>query len=414
MNVMKYSIIYIVLFLSTAAGPVWAQENKDNDPKPGLSNFVLSGSANLMTIVDAETFDETVFGVGWLPIFLWSPSDRLLFEGHLHIEVEAESGVGEEEGDGHAHGGGGTDTEEPAPGGSGAMVMLGYANLIYIVNDYVTFTAGQFLSPFGTYQERFHPAWVNKLPDAPLGLGHHNSIAPADEVGAQLRGGIPFGKMKMNYSVYVSNGPVLFTSAEEGGKLGFDNFADNNRNKAIGSRIGLLPLSNSSVEVGMSVLTGKVGSTSSEYEDVTALLYGGDISFFKSISGFGDVNIKGQYIHSQVDEASYLNPTDSMRMVMMGDTTYMMAEYTFDNQSNALYAQISYRPSKAESTFLKNLEFVVRYDAMTMPKGALWADNDSRYTFGIDYWLEARSAFKFAYQIGENQNLLMAQFVIGF
>lgn len=392
---------------------VWAQASTENDSKPGTRNFLLAGSANMLTILDAESFDEALFGVGWLPTFLWQPSERLMVECHLHIEVEAVSGV-TSDGGGHSHGGGhgAADTEEEVtPGGSGAMVMLGFANLIYILNDYMTLTAGQFIAPIGTFQERMHPAWVNKLPDAPIGFSHHHSMAPAEIVGIQLRGGIPFGKMKMNYAAYVSNGPVLLTSEMEGGKLGYENFMDNNKNKTIGGRLGLLPLSNSSLEIGVSGLTGKVGGFGTEYQNVSAYLYSGDLSYFKSISGFGDINFKAQLVHSGVSDAMY--PMDTMIMIMGNDTTYM-TEYTFDNQTEAYYAQVSYRPSKAEKKAIKNLEFVVRYDAMTMPQDAMWAATDSRYTFGIDYWMQARSVVKLAYQIGENQDVLMAQFVIGF
>lgn len=392
----------------------WEQEKQSLSQeakagKPGLRKFILSGSADMITLVDGETFDEGLFGASWMPVFLWQPTKKLLFEGEFHIDIEAESGVGGESG-GHTHGGAIAETEA-APGGSGAMIMLGYADLVYILNDYMTLTAGKFVSPFNSFAERLHPAWINKLPDAPIGLGHHGAHAPAGEVGIQLRGGIPFGKMKMNYTAFVSNGPVLLASEEEGGKMSFENFMDNNKNKAIGGRIGLLPFSSSSLEIGGSFLTAKVGSEDTEYENIGALFYGGDVSYFKSISGFGDISLKGQWVSTGVDKANYT--MDTMLMIMGTDTTYM-TEYTFDNQSQAYYAQLSYKPSKSEKNFIKNLEFVVRYDAMSMPEETAWAESDTRYTFGIDYWLQARSVIKLAYQIGETQNLVMTQLVIGF
>ncbi len=43
-----------------------------------------------------------------------------------------------------------------------------YLQLDYLASDRITFTAGRFLTPFGTYNERLTAIWIQKLQDAPL------------------------------------------------------------------------------------------------------------------------------------------------------------------------------------------------------------------------------------------------------
>ncbi len=73
-------------------------------------------------------------------------------------------------------------------------------------------------------------------------------------------------------------------------------------------------------------------------------------------------------------------------------------EYTFGNNSNSFYAQLSYRPTMAESDFMKKLEFVGRYSNFNAPEGAEWEEQSEQYAFGLNYWLTWRSVIKIAYQ----------------
>ena len=43
-----------------------------------------------------------------------------------------------------------------------------YLQLDYLASNKVTFTAGRFLTPFGTYNERLSAIWIQKLQDSPL------------------------------------------------------------------------------------------------------------------------------------------------------------------------------------------------------------------------------------------------------
>ena len=94
-------------------------------------------------------------------------------------------------------------------------IALEYLTIDYFLNDYVTILGGKFLSPIGQFRQNIHPSWINKLASAPPGFGH-DGAAPVSDVGFQARGGFPVGRMFANYSAYISNGPELISTVEEG------------------------------------------------------------------------------------------------------------------------------------------------------------------------------------------------------
>lgn len=125
------------------------------------------------------------------------------------------------------------------------------------------------------------------------------------------------------------------------------------------------------------------------------MLYAADFSFVRQISSLkGIIDIKAQYNLSNVDRANYfkLEPGDSI------PTTY-----TFNNTSNAYFAQLSYRPSMLNNKFFKNIEIVGRYSALSTPEGAEWEQKAKQIAIGLNYWLSWRSVLKFSYQITESE-----------
>lgn len=102
----------------------------------------------------------------------------------------------------------------------------------------------------------------------------------------------------------------------------------------------------------------------------------------------GIIDIRAQYNKSLVDDAQYYEPEDDGGF----------EEYTFNNNSDSFYAQLSYRPTTASSDFIKSLEFVGRYSELNTPEGSEWESNVKQTTFGINYWLSWRSAIKINYQ----------------
>jgi hypothetical protein len=334
--------------------------------KPSKTQFMIRGYGHTgLNFTNTEGERESSYvGSAFAPIFLFKHSDRLMFEAELEFGLENNE----------------------------LEIGLEYADVMYVLNKNMTVRAGKFLLPFGTFMERLHPAWINRLPTRPLGFGH-DGIAPASGIGVELRGAFDLGGSKLNYAVYSTNGPRLKDGTEEpeeAGMLMFQNFEDNNTSKAFGGRIGLLPFADSSTEIGFSTYsTSKVGARDSNYENVGAFLYAIDFAYIKQIPALGGfIDIKGQYNNSDIDDATYTEVHED------GDEE----EYTFDNKSNSLYTQLSYRPTMASSDFMKKLEFVVRYSNLNTPEGAEWEEQSDQYAFGLNYWLTWRSVIKIAYQ----------------
>lgn len=372
--------ILFIMSLFFLVGNITAQETKQSSEidslveaallrkgfKPSKTQFMIRGygHAGLNSLKTDDEKESSYVGSAFAPIFLFKHSNKLMFEAELEFQLENNK----------------------------LEIGLEYADIMYVINDNLTIRAGKFLLPFGTFMERLHPAWVNRLPTRPLGFGH-DGIAPSSGIGVELRGAFDLGGAKLNYSVYSTNGPRLKDGEEEpdeAGMLSFNNYEDNNKSKAFGGRIGLLPFGDSSTEIGFSTYsTNGSGATDSVYEDVGAFLYAVDFSFVKQISGIsGVVDIKAQYNNSNIDDATYIEMHED------GDEE----EYTFDNESNSFYTQLSYRPTMADSDFMKKLELVGRYSNFNAPEGAEWEEQSEQYAFGLNYWLSWRSLIKVAYQ----------------
>ncbi|HWY32122.1 MAG TPA: hypothetical protein VNX46_15275, partial [Candidatus Acidoferrum sp.] len=130
------------------------------------------------------------------PIFLYRGGDNILFEAGFDTII---------------------NNNAPNSKGYTTTFNLSFAQLDYVVNDYVTFIAGDMLLPLGTYTER-GAGWLNKIPDNPLAV---NALIPGTGVGAQLRGAIPLGESGqfINYAVYGVNGPSSFDNTGNAGSL---------------------------------------------------------------------------------------------------------------------------------------------------------------------------------------------------
>ncbi len=357
----------------------------------GNTKSLITGSANFDFSYDDKAPVKGNFNsVGFSPIFLWKLSDRLFFEGEVEVAID----------------------------GGETGVDLEYAKFSYRINKYMTLGAGRMLTPFGTYLERLHPTFIERFPNAPLMIHHEDgmhSIGPnGAEMGVDLRGGFQLGTAKMNYAIYVSNGPKL-NGDEPGsnpeGTLEYENFYDNNNNKAIGGRIGFLPFSNSSLEIGFSGNSGKVGSANSIYEKTAATAYAIDFSYVKSMSELKSIiNLKGQYNSVNVDDANYVDPGDSTGT----------GEYTFKNQSSVYYIQLGIHPAFVENNFFKNIEILGRYNSGTLPKEAAWGGGTTtRFDIGACYWLSWKSGLRFAYENqkspdGSTSDIFLVRFATGF
>lgn len=180
------------------------------------------------------------FNVGtFSPIFHYQYRDLVMLESELEMKI-------------------GDDGETD--------VALEYLTIDYFLNDYVALLGGKFLSPIGQFRQNLHPSWINKLASAPPGFGH-DGAAPVSDVGFQARGGFPMGNMFANYAAYVSNGPELI-STEEDGEFELEGVEaegfgrDSDGEKVFGGRFGFLPVPG--LEIGVSLASGKATVTSIE------------------------------------------------------------------------------------------------------------------------------------------------------
>ena len=320
------------------------------ETKAGETKFVLTGGAS--SVFSAPSHGASKFDAAFSPILLWHINDRLLFEGEVEYELNDD-------------------------GTNSTKTNLEYAQLSYLLNDYVTIGAGKFLSPMNIFVERYEPKWINKLPDTPLAI--YDGILPESHVGAQVRGIIPVGSARFNIAAYVSNAP----STDSTGSLEFDNFKPAASNgKAVGGRIGFMPCQY--LEIGYGLQQSKVRLDGDPSDaDYNSLLQSVDLStsFEKANGRFA---LQSQYAWSQVGKK---------------------ADFGVNANRSGGYAQVSYRGKKWSMDVLNRLEVIVRVDRMTQPDPtATDAFNEKRVTFGLDYWLTARTVLKTAYELDRQTN----------
>jgi len=234
---------------------------------------------------------------------------------------------------------------------------------------------GYLVLPYGTYSKREAAGWIDKLATDPMGIA---DMAPTD-FGVEVEGGLPMGNMKMSYDVALSNGNQLLPD----GTLSSGNFIDNNKNKTVTARFALLPFSNSSLELGVSGMFGKVGDEGSAWQSKSSQSYAFDLNYVHLFSPVL-LNIKSQYNIQNIDKTDLINPADS--------TTY-----TFKNKTNGFFAQASLRPTGANS-FIKDLEIAGRYTQFNTPSGSTFGADQHSLSVGLDYWFSWRAVFKITYE----------------
>ena len=175
------------------------------------------------------------FSASMSPILLYTMGSDFLFEAEVEFELEE----------------------------GATAANLEYAQVDYQGLENLQLVAGKFLLPFGVFGERLHPSWVNKLPTMPLLFGHgeggvpHDALLPVlSDVGAMARWSQPVGSgWALDVSGWVSQGPSIAEPEEEEGHAAGEEeevespappiawgvaFTDNNRNKMIGGRAGLV------------------------------------------------------------------------------------------------------------------------------------------------------------------------------
>jgi len=316
----------------------------------------MSGYADV-GYTDSKDSDGS-FNVGsFSPIFHFQYRDLVMLESELEFEVEPD---------------GETNT------------ALEYLTVDLFLNDYMILVAGKFLSPVGQFRQNLHPSWINKFPSAPPGFGH-DGAAPVSDLGVQLRGGFPIGRMRSNYAIYVSNGPELNAFTDDGVNFELEGInaegfgGDSDGRKVFGGRFGLLPVAG--LEIGLSGATGKaaVSSLENELTGTTTSLSGEsrrdyDVYGFDFAWQHKAINVRGEFVKSKIGSAS-------------GGTTPSSGA-----RWNTWYTQAAYRflPTKIEG--------VVRYTDFDTPHAN---EDQKQWALGVNYLFASNVIGKFAYEFND-------------
>lgn len=342
-----------------------ALENEKNS-ETGLANWTISGYAHV-GYQDAEDGKGSFTFGSFSPIFLFQLGDDILFEAELELELE----------DG--------ETE----------VKLEYAQIDWSFHDNATLVAGNFLSPFNIFQERLHPAWINKLPTMPLMYQHHGGFLPTTELGVQLRGGINFGSSsKVEYSLYLVNGPTLAIEGHEAGSLEFgENFSDNNDNKAFGFRLNVLPIPH--LDLGGSYMFAKGDDLNMDGTDIFGLFVSAQ---FRGL----DLKVEWARMEQDLSDAvvNTLHPTDADELTEFKDEFEEVGGSPLEKEG--FYIQAAYRLEGIPDIpdILSPIEVVIRYEETDLPGKH---DDQEAVTFGLNYWLRPNLVFKIAYESSEEE-----------
>lgn len=332
--------------------------------RPGTTRFLLSGYA--VGAYRTVRNGPSVFTTEVSPILLWQLNERILFAAEPEFEA-----------------------------GEALEIELEYAHVSFLAADFLSLGIGKFITPFTIFNERLHPAWINKLPGSPLPFGH-GGIAPGSAVGAYARGGIPAGITRLSYALYAVNAPELMMEGEAAGEV---EPADESERRAFGGRVGLFVMP-AGVELGYSFQT-------SDVVDV----HGVDVTLSKQSAALGgrvDVRVEGVLSKATAGPFPGEMPGDPDRSLV-------------NNRRTGGYGQIAYRPSLAGSRVARNLEFVGRYDRMDRPDwvGGPSVNDTRRMTLGASYALTPSMAIKLAFErtantVGNDTRSLVFQVATGF
>jgi hypothetical protein len=325
-----------------------------------LPNPAAGATHNFMVVGDAEvqygksaTQNGAFALADFAPIFLFRANDNVLFEAGFDVTLQNNA-----------------NPDGTRAAGSSTAVDLSFAQLDYLLNDYVTVVAGDMLLPLGTYSER-SAGWLNKIPDDPLA----RDLLPGNGIGAQLRGAVPAGDngQMLTYSIYGANGPSS-SSTNGTAKAGdFDlggNVGDTpnwHSNPSGGGRIGwFYPWKlHYDVELGVSGQSGEWSDSGNRLWSAAVLDAAVHLSpYFEA---------KGEYINTweQTDDVGTLNP-------------------------NGLWVQASYKLAGLQKDFpiINNLELVGRYDNENDAQGT----RTDRYTAGYVYYFTNTLLFEGDYE----------------
>lgn len=369
----SFAVLVALAISATLVQPVGAQADGPVRPDYGV---VVAGFGSVTLTGQKDDKWNSAFGSELSPIMLFRMGDDFL------VQTELEIGLGHE----------------------GTSLELGYAQIDFLRFENVLLSAGKMVLPFGTFGDRGHPSWINKLPGAPLiyGGAHGSSggITPVlADIGVMTRYvGSLSPEWTINVAAYVVNGPGMAMEEDyeampatmpgeetdaghvEVPELTFEaSSADTNRDKMLGVRIGVVHSSN--FEVYASAFRARYD------EDNNLGLVGAN---FAADYRRGDFELRG--------EGTLLSQE------FMHETSGMMERLN----SPGYWVQASKKFGAWEP--------VLRWSHLLNAKsgGEILRDANHQLALGLDYWMAPSIPVKVAYEFNlRTPNRLLVQWAFG-
>ena len=362
---------------------------RDNKP-PGRSvtKFLLTGNAmafyqtsnwnqnmanNFASASGVSGLSNTYFPGRLMLMPLAKLTDNIFFQGQIEVD--------------------------PAAGKQGGSAINTAELLFYYkINPYMTAFFGYFNPRFGLYNGILDD-FTNRYGTAAVGMNH----ASGGLTGVGIQGGIQTGTSKINYQIYVANGPALDTAAATKGLMlyAFDN---NNSTSAYGGNIGWLPFSNSCLEVDLSTLYKP------QTEDAAPNSVGGNIYHNVSTESYA-ANLNYYHVFYPVIvrlQGEYNSTTISANNGSIAGHPEMGLNYNpaanggtggyYSNTQTGWYAGATIRYTGTQNKLVRQLELGARIGAYNPPVNAVWGGNQvNQFTLCLTYWNTYKAPYNLAW-----------------
>jgi hypothetical protein len=289
-------------------------------------------------------------------------------------------------------------------GSDGSVSAGSFAQMDFMVNDWLTIIAGKFVAPIGWFNERLNNPWINKLPGDAPGSGPllwQQVLPPLSLLGVQATGSFYLGcsPLKLEYAAYVSNGlnltPATAGSPTINELANLENMEDTfniiSNEKAVGGRLGLW-WPEMGLEAGISGMYNG-DYVAGGFEDSISL-WAVDFNYHK-----GNWDARFEYGMTMQQAKSFAGTPG-----LIGTSIHR----------KGFYGQVAYRPRDADHRYLRNVEAVYRYSqvhfsgidptALDLTTFSTPVDVPVRRhqnEFGINYYFYPRLVLKCAYQIND-------------
>lgn len=380
--------VLVALAFLTGASPLAAQESP-------LASFLLTGygSATYGSSFTEDAFDHD-FTASVSPVVLYSMGENLLFEAELEFGLSGEA----------------------------TTTTLEYAQIDYLGFDHVVLSAGKFLLPFGLFGDRLHPAWVNRLPNAPLLYGHaHGGVAEGallpimSDAGAMAKLALPMGeRWGLDLSIYVTQGPRMVVPGEAG-----DDHADGDAHRVVPrASLKLDPLHDEAAPGAAAGDIPALAFGTSFADNNNNKLIGARLGLVRG-PGF-EIHVSG--FHAMYDEDDFLD-------VLGGNLAIDVRRGPWDFKTEAMLlrqeiqAETSYQTVSKPGYYIQAgrrfgmVEPVLRWSHLldATVDGSTLLPERKRMAVGIDFWVEPSIPLKVMYEWGSlDTDRVIVQWAFGF